>query len=463
MRRFEYKDAKSHKFWEIDLDGDAFTVRYGKFGTSGQVQTKTFASSDKAEAEAEKLIKSKTKKGYVELEVDAKAQANAQAVTAQSGARNPALEAAIVDAPTDIGAWQVYADWLQAQGDPWGERISLGIQCDQAKGAAKTKLAKQITTYEAEHAESLYGKSLVALMKKDFERVADVSATYGLFMTATVKTPEYDWSGTAPSTVLGALIKSPASRLLRSLNVGMLDHEYPVSLAKGIDAITKAGKLESLRELFLGDFEYPDENEISWVAVGNVAKVWPVVPQLRSLRLRGAEIKLGALEHPTLESLTIETGGLPSAAVASIGKSKLPQLQRMEVWLGTEEYGGTGKCSQLAGLFQGAGVPKLEHLGLQNSDFQDDIAKALAKSKLLAQLTSVDLSMGTMREPGARAILANVKAFSHLRSLDLSDNYIPDDLAAQLRAAFGDRVMIGEQREPDGDDDDAYYYTSVGE
>lgn len=468
MRRFEYKDAKSHKFWEIEIEGDAFTVRYGKFGTAGQVQTKTFASSDKADAEAEKVIKSKTKKGYAEVELDAAAQASAVATAAPAGARNPALEAAIADAPAELGAWQVYADWLQAQGDPWGERISLGLQREQAKGATKTKLTKTITAYEAEHAEALYGKSLVALMKKDFARVASVSAPYGLFVTATVKTPEYDWSGTAPNTVLAALVKSPAARLLRALNIGMLDHEYPVSLAKGIEAITKVGKLENMRELFLGDFEYPDENEISWVAVGNVAKVLPVVPQLRSLRLRGGEIKLGSLEHPTLESLTIETGGLPSGAVASVGKCKLPQLQRMEVWFGQDDYGGNGNCKQLKDLFEGSGLPKLEHLGLQNSEFQDDIAIALAKSKVLARLTSVDLSMGTMRGLGAQAIVANQKQFSKLRSLDLSDNYIPDELCDQLRAALGDVVMIGEQRESeddddDDDDDDGYYYTSVGE
>ncbi|KIG13886.1 Molybdate metabolism regulator [Enhygromyxa salina] len=464
MRRFEYKDAKSHKFWEIELEGDAFTVRYGKLGTDGQVQTKTFASSVKAEAEAEKVIKSKTKKGYAEVVVDAKTKASAAAKSAPAGARNLELEAAIADAPADVGAWQVYADWLQAQGDPWGERISLGLQRDAAKAATKAKLSDTITAYESEHAEALYGKTLVAMMKKDFAQVASVEAPYGLFMSATVKSPEYDWKGTAPNTVLGALVKSPAARLLRALNIGMLDHDYPVSLAKGIEAIIKVGKLENLRELFLGDFEYPDENEISWVAVGNVAKVLPVVPQLRSLRLRGGEIKLGALEHPTLESLTIETGGLPASAVASIGKCKLPQLQRMEVWLGTSDYGGDGRCKQLAGLFEGSGVPKLEHLGLQNSEFQDDIAVALAKSKVIKRLTSVDLSMGTMRERGANAIVDNASKFSKLRSLDLSENYISDELCDKLRGALGRIVMLGEQREADDyGDDEAYYYTSVGE
>src|SRR5690606_6036949 len=118
----------------------------------------------KAAAEADKLIKSKTKKGYVEVQLDAKAQATAKAKTAAAGSRNPELEAAIIDNPEDVGAWQVYFDWLQGQGDPWGERGNLAIAHEKAKGAAKTKLGKQLEEFDQQNAEALYGKSLLALM-----------------------------------------------------------------------------------------------------------------------------------------------------------------------------------------------------------------------------------------------------------------------------------------------------------
>src|ERR671922_1852593 len=66
MRTFQYSDAKSHKFWNIDLKGKSFTVNYGKVGTAGQSQTKSFPTPEKAQAEADKLIREKTGKGYVE-------------------------------------------------------------------------------------------------------------------------------------------------------------------------------------------------------------------------------------------------------------------------------------------------------------------------------------------------------------------------------------------------------------
>ena len=56
MQRFEFNDGKSNKFWEITVEGDSFTVRYGKMGTDGQTSTKTYADADKARVEADKLI-----------------------------------------------------------------------------------------------------------------------------------------------------------------------------------------------------------------------------------------------------------------------------------------------------------------------------------------------------------------------------------------------------------------------
>lgn len=74
-RRFEYKDEKSSKFWEISVAGNGFTVRYGKIGTDGQTQTKEFADAAAAEKHAQKMIAEKTGKGYLEVGADAKPSA----------------------------------------------------------------------------------------------------------------------------------------------------------------------------------------------------------------------------------------------------------------------------------------------------------------------------------------------------------------------------------------------------
>ncbi|WNG36785.1 DUF4132 domain-containing protein [Archangium violaceum] len=67
MRRFEFVEGSSKKFWEIELQGTEFTVRWGRIGTDGQTQQKSFASTVKAQAEHDKLIAEKQKKGYAEV------------------------------------------------------------------------------------------------------------------------------------------------------------------------------------------------------------------------------------------------------------------------------------------------------------------------------------------------------------------------------------------------------------
>jgi len=67
MRRFEFSDSTSNKFWEVEVKGKTLNVTFGKIGTKGQSKPKDFATPEKAKAEMEKLIKEKTGKGYVEV------------------------------------------------------------------------------------------------------------------------------------------------------------------------------------------------------------------------------------------------------------------------------------------------------------------------------------------------------------------------------------------------------------
>lgn len=64
FRRFEFNDGKSSKFWSIRMSGMDVEVRYGRIGTDGQAQTKTFDTSEAAQKHAAKLIAEKTGKGY---------------------------------------------------------------------------------------------------------------------------------------------------------------------------------------------------------------------------------------------------------------------------------------------------------------------------------------------------------------------------------------------------------------
>jgi predicted DNA-binding WGR domain protein/CRISPR/Cas system-associated endoribonuclease Cas2 len=67
FQRFVFSDGTSHKFWEAATDGLKMVVRFGRVGTRGQVQVKTFETAARAEEEKEKMIREKTGKGYKEV------------------------------------------------------------------------------------------------------------------------------------------------------------------------------------------------------------------------------------------------------------------------------------------------------------------------------------------------------------------------------------------------------------
>ena len=72
-RRFEFVGGGSSKFWHITLDGAAYTVTFGRIGTAGQSQTKTFGNAALAQAEHDKIVREKVGKGYTEVASEAAA------------------------------------------------------------------------------------------------------------------------------------------------------------------------------------------------------------------------------------------------------------------------------------------------------------------------------------------------------------------------------------------------------
>jgi predicted DNA-binding WGR domain protein len=67
LRLFHCTLDKAHKFWSIQIQGAAHTVRFGRIGCTGQSCLKTFPTAEQARKAAERLIREKMAKGYVEV------------------------------------------------------------------------------------------------------------------------------------------------------------------------------------------------------------------------------------------------------------------------------------------------------------------------------------------------------------------------------------------------------------
>ncbi|RKH48196.1 WGR domain-containing protein, partial [Corallococcus sp. AB050B] len=67
MRRFEFVDGNSSKFWVPELQGATFIVTYGRIGTAGQRKEKVFPDEDAAQKEYNKKVAEKVREGYAEV------------------------------------------------------------------------------------------------------------------------------------------------------------------------------------------------------------------------------------------------------------------------------------------------------------------------------------------------------------------------------------------------------------
>lgn len=369
------------------------------------------------------------------------------------------LEQRLIDHPDALDEWQVYADALSAAGDPRGELISVGVALAQAQAEpADKKAIKRLEQREQElleaNADAWFGKFVD---QDDWRECFGWTLQTGFWGRIRLWV-DYDHSGTDIPKALGHALAHPSAKFLRQLDLGLPNAEGEADYAGCIRALVKHGPLPSLRSLTIGDFEHPEESEISWVAVGDVGKLWPLLPNLETMVLRGGGIRLGTPSSKRLRSLELRTGGLPAAAAESLAEAELPALEHLLVWFGTENYGGSCTAEHARGILRNRAFKRLRSLGLANADFADAIAEEVVRAKLPASLERLDLSMGTMTDAGAQLLLDAADRFAGLEDLDLRRNFLSSAMCTRLRRALPNAQTKG-QRQADGD----WRYVAVGE
>ncbi|WP_240134474.1 STM4015 family protein [Streptomyces sp. MUM 178J] len=254
---------------------------------------------------------------------------------------------------------------------------------------------------------------------------------------------------------------------VRSIVVGAWTDAYETGPEHVIDALLAARpRLPALRALFLGDMEW-EECEISWINQGDVGPLLNGFPELEEFGVRGgAGLEFPALTSRRLRSLTVESGGLSAGVVRAVAASDLPGLQRLDLWLGTKEYGADSELSDLTPFLEGTRLPNLRHLALRNSDMQDRIAAAMAAAPVVARLRTLDLSMGVLTDEGAAALLDG-QPLTHLTKLDLHHNYLSEPLRQRFRDALQSAGVTLDLDRGDADEDEwdgkVWRFVAVGE
>ena len=248
----------------------------------------------------------------------------------------------------------------------------------------------------------------------------------------------------------------PEAASLSRVRVGPWEECYEKDSASTVEALCgHARSFPRLSSLYLGDIE-AEQCEISWINQCDISPLLQAFPLLEVLEVRGGNgLRISQARHAKLKTLRFETGGLPGAVVQDVSRGEFPNLEHLEFWLGTSEYGGTVELDDLHPLLNGERFPKLRFLGLMNWELANSLPGALKGCRILGQLRTLDLSMGTMTDQGGEELL-KVPQLQSLQVLNLDDNYLSEQMVERLRSTLGACVQPGKQ-----DVADEYEYNGV--
>ena len=275
-----------------------------------------------------------------------------------------------------------------------------------------------------------------------------------------------DWnaydSGARVPDLLRRLLDDPGAGNLRQLVIGAWDFEQSHDSSGIIELLVASrAKLHGLEALFFGDI-ISEETEISWIQQADFSPLLLAFPNLRALRVRGSPPPPeGALRHLALEHFALETGGLGQRVTERIARAHLPNLRHLELWLGDSNYGYDGCLEALSPLLAGEGFPKLAYLGLRNCEDQDAVAEGVARSGIIDRIQVLDLSLGTLSDAGARALLDSGK-LGRLKKLDIHHHYVSEPMLERLAEAVP-ALDASDPQTVDRDGDESYRYVAVSE
>ena len=366
-----------------------------------------------------------------------------------TGARNPALEAAIRRNRDDGSLYDVYADWLQEHDNPIGELIAVQRQLTDS----------DLPALRAREA------GLLAMLRPTYDpgadhpvRDQDFSARWrwGLWDSLRIDPLSGGTNLDCEIDAEGAerfAFAHTACAALRELRVAL--HDWRWHCAASPPLLKRAAEhawAGDLRSLVLGDdARLPGDYPETTATIGETsAAISATFPRLSQLAMYARGFGLAELALPELETLVIATRELAQAQLAELCASTLPALTSLELWIGAQREGAEITAAELAPLVAGDVFPNLTELGICNARIAHEVACTIHRSRLAPQLTRLDLSKGTLASAGAIELARHSSRFVRLQTLDVSSSFLGADAIALLERAFtGVRVIAGDQR---GDD-----------
>ncbi|MEH2176958.1 STM4015 family protein [Nostoc sp.] len=248
---------------------------------------------------------------------------------------------------------------------------------------------------------------------------------------------------------LSRLLQEPNADKLEALVFGLWAQPYESDSSSIVQALVDAKqRLTNLKAVFIGNIA-PDECEISWIQQSDTSPILQAYPKLEILQVRGGDgLQFSPpIRHDRLKALIVETGGLSRDTVAQICQMNLRALEHLELWFGSEDYGGNCWIEDIHPILFEEKFPNLTYLGLRNSQFTDEIVSVIVSSPVIDYISVLDLSMGTLSDAGAEELL-NCSAINNLDILNISENFLSQAMIEKF-SELDVRVLANNQKKED--------------
>ncbi|NVB36324.1 hypothetical protein G6O69_00675 [Pseudenhygromyxa sp. WMMC2535] len=362
-------------------------------------------------------------------------------------------------------SWLVYADALQAAGDPRGELIALSQAIeDGASPGDRDALFER-------HAEAIFGSLAAHRAKLEIDWKWCVPRTLSVLID-----PDDD-----VAAVIAALLASPLATQMQTLRlVARTPNDEKVELGPAVAALAE-GLPENCTDLELVDerasksriivsADYsPDENLVDF---GELEALWRI-PQLRKLHLVVADmtqVPLGEIDAPALEDFSFlglrwgEGYSIPSETAEPLIEASWPKLRRLALrlpetltyawpeqdgaYVESERYDDYSNyyeqyeddegwhedydwAGELRGLLAALKQTEIESLSLTSFASASNLLEAL-EAGLPPTLVHLDLSGSDLGDDHVAWMVEHAEIFERLQTLDLRDTLIhnPSPLAA---------------------------------
>jgi hypothetical protein len=441
IRRF----AKGSQRWEIVRDDHTHTVR-----TKGRTASVRCDSDEAANAAALALVAAKVEAGFAEVDPGA------------TGA--PALDPKRLAKQLAKLEPLAFAAWLTEQGHPWGKLIALqhAIAAAPKKAAA---LQDKVDKLLAADGAAILGPFAAAHGSRwtwdlGFLRRAEVACRPG---SQGVADAARGVCALPAAARLETLVLAPRLERFPTWRSWEQSYNQIENVWWELDKLARAVPPELTR---LGFGAWPASAADAYLAMPNFDELSRAFPALTHLELTGfVWAEHGTLKLPKLTELAMRFARAEPNGIAALAKSKLPKLERLEVWLGgasetvlddvhpagayegedqdwRDRYPVVFTAEDLAKLAPPRGIvcnvdakalrPLLDatwpvkHLSFGGPAVDAALLAAVVKSPLVKRATALELT-GAVDEP---TLIAAKKSLAHLATLRVPR------ASAKLRAAL---------------------------